>query len=67
MCGPSHGVLGMNRDAVIRKFLTQLPVRFEVAEGPAELHAVVITLDKSTGNAKKMERVRFDAEHPFME
>lgn len=67
MCGPSHGILGMEREAVIRKFKTQLPVRFEVATGPAELHAVVITLDKSTGSAKKMERVRIDSEHPFME
>lgn len=67
MCGPSNGVLGMNRDAVIRKFLTQLPVRFEVAEGPAEFHAVVITLDKATGNAKNLERIRIDTTHPFLE
>ncbi|KQL44467.1 TIGR00282 family metallophosphoesterase [Brevibacillus choshinensis] len=67
MCGPSNGILGMEREAVIKKFLTQLPVRFEVAPDPAQLNAVVITLDKATGTAKKLERIRIDADHPFME
>jgi metallophosphoesterase (TIGR00282 family) len=67
MCGPSNGILGMEREAVIKKFLTQLPVRFEVAPDPAQLNAVLITLDKATGNAKKLERIRIDADHPFME
>ena len=67
MCGPSNGILGMEREAVIKKFLTQLPVRFEVAPDPAQLNAVLITLDKNTGNAKKMVRIRIDVDHPFME
>ncbi|WP_103106026.1 TIGR00282 family metallophosphoesterase [Brevibacillus reuszeri] len=67
MCGPSNGILGMEREAVIKKFLTQLPVRFEVAPDPAQLNAVLITLDKNTGNAKKLERIRIDVDHPFME
>jgi metallophosphoesterase (TIGR00282 family) len=67
MCGPMNGILGMEREAVIRKFLTQLPVRFEVAGEPAQLNAVLITLDKATGHAKKLERIRIDADHPFME
>ncbi|CAM3407751.1 MULTISPECIES: TIGR00282 family metallophosphoesterase [Brevibacillus] len=67
MCGPSNGILGMEKEAVIRRFLTQLPERFEVAPDPAQLNAVVITLDKSTGSAKKLERIRIDEHHPFME
>lgn len=67
MCGPMNGILGMEREAVIRKFLTQLPVRFEVAGEPAQLNAVLITLDKATGHAKKLERIRIDDDHPFME
>jgi metallophosphoesterase (TIGR00282 family) len=67
MCGPSDGILGMERDAVIKKFLTQLPVRFEVAGGPVQINAVLITLDKETGKTKKLERIRIDADHPFME
>lgn len=67
MCGPMDGILGMERGAVIKKFLTQLPVRFEVAPGPVQLNAVLITLDKATGQTKKLERIRIDADHPFME
>ena len=67
MCGPSDGILGMEREAVIKKFLTQLPVRFEVATGPAQLNAVLITLDKATGRTSRIQRIRIDAETPFME
>ncbi|WP_232697126.1 TIGR00282 family metallophosphoesterase [Brevibacillus daliensis] len=67
MCGPSDGILGMDRSAVIMKFMTQLPVRFEVAEGPTQLNAVLFTLDKITGKTSKIERIRIDAACPFME
>ncbi|MEJ8548350.1 TIGR00282 family metallophosphoesterase [Brevibacillus borstelensis] len=67
MCGPMNGILGMEREAVIRKFMTQLPARFEVAGEPAQLNAVLITIDKTTGSARRVERIRIDAEHPFME
>ncbi|ATO47870.1 MULTISPECIES: TIGR00282 family metallophosphoesterase [Brevibacillus] len=67
MCGPTDGILGMERSAVIMKFLTQLPVRFEVAEGPTQLNGVLFTLDKSTGKTTKIDRIRIDATCPFME
>ncbi|WP_019119197.1 TIGR00282 family metallophosphoesterase [Brevibacillus massiliensis] len=67
MCGPRDGILGMERDTVIKKFLTQLPVRFEVADGQTQINGVLFTLDKSTGYTRKVERIRIDADHPFME
>ncbi|WP_139488901.1 TIGR00282 family metallophosphoesterase [Brevibacillus dissolubilis] len=67
MCGPSDGILGMERGAVIKKFLTQLPVRFEVAEGPTQLNAVLFTFDKTSGKTVKIQRIRIDAHSPFME
>ncbi|QDX94907.1 TIGR00282 family metallophosphoesterase [Brevibacillus laterosporus] len=67
MCGPTDGILGMDRSAVIMKFLTQLPVRFEVAEGPTQLNGVLFTFDKTTGKTTKIERIRIDATCPFME
>lgn len=67
MCGPTDGILGMDRSAVIMKFLTQLPVRFEVADGPTQLNGVLFTLDKTTGKTTKIERIRIDATCPFME
>jgi metallophosphoesterase (TIGR00282 family) len=54
MVGPRNGILGMQRDAVIKKFLTQLPVRFEVATGEWQFNAVCVTLDSATGMAKEI-------------
>ncbi|MBO8162544.1 MAG: TIGR00282 family metallophosphoesterase [Brevibacillus sp.] len=67
MCGPMDGILGMDREAVIKKFLTQLPVRFEVAGGASQINAVLFTLDSVSGRASDVERIRIDADHPFME
>lgn len=60
MCGPRDGVLGMEREAVLYKFQTQLPVRFVVDEGAWHFHAVFVQLDDSTGKALKMQKIRLD-------
>jgi len=58
MTGPRDGVIGMDREGILERFLTQLPVRFEVASGPAQLNAVVVDVDESTGRARSITRVR---------
>ncbi|MBC7344590.1 MAG: TIGR00282 family metallophosphoesterase, partial [Clostridia bacterium] len=58
MVGPRDSVIGIKKEVVIQKFLTQLPVRFEVAAGPVEFGAVVIEVDEATGRARTIERVR---------
>lgn len=66
MTGPYDGILGMERDAVLKRFLTNLPVRFEVPkDGRTQLSAVVIDLDDKTGFAKKIERIQISDDHPF--
>lgn len=40
MCGPVESVLGIKPEIAIKKFLTKLPVRFEVSSGQAELNGV---------------------------
>jgi metallophosphoesterase (TIGR00282 family) len=66
MTGARDGVLGMEREAVLQKFKTQLPVRFTADEGKWQLHAVVIDLDGESGMAKKIELVRrFETEMIF--
>lgn len=57
MCGPVDGILGVEADAVINKFLTQLPNRFSVAKGAASLTGVVITL-QNDGTAENIFRVK---------
>ncbi|BDG59987.1 TIGR00282 family metallophosphoesterase [Caldinitratiruptor microaerophilus] len=57
MCGPQHSVIGMDVEQALQRFLTQLPVRLEVARGPAVLSAVVITVDPGTGKALGIRRI----------
>ncbi|MBM7693816.1 metallophosphoesterase (TIGR00282 family) [Peribacillus deserti] len=66
MTGPYDAILGMGREAVITRFLTSMPVRFEVpSEGRKLLSAVIIDLDPKTGKAKKTERILINDDHPF--
>lgn len=57
MTGPQDSVLGVNTDTVVRKFLTQMPARFEIASGPYQLNGAVISVDVNTGMAKDIQRI----------
>lgn len=66
MTGPYDGILGVERDAVIKRFLNSLPTRFEVPKsGRSQLSAVLIEIDKKSGTAKKIERILINDDHPF--
>jgi len=56
MVGPADSIIGVERDIVLRRFLTALPVRMEPAKGRLELHSVVIEVDDSTGRAVSIRR-----------
>jgi len=45
MTGPHAGVIGMDRNGIIKKFLDGLPARFDVASGDVQMHCVVIETD----------------------
>lgn len=51
MTGPYDSVIGVEKATVIKRFMTQLPMRFEAAKGMVELHAVLIDVDDATGRA----------------
>jgi metallophosphoesterase (TIGR00282 family) len=57
MTGPYHSIIGVDKDIVLRRFLTQLPIRMEAARHGAELHGVVVEVDESTGRAAAIRRV----------
>jgi calcineurin-like phosphoesterase len=63
MCGPIESILGVRTDQVLRRFLTQMPVRFEVAPGPVVVQGAMIDVDEATGRATAIRRLRepFDA------
>lgn len=57
MSGPYDSVIGVEKDAVIKKFLDQMPARFEVAKNDARLCGALIDADPATGRAISIERI----------
>lgn len=58
MCGPLNGVLGMEKEAVLYKFKTQLPARFTVDEGEWQFHAVFVQIDDTSGKSTHIQTIR---------
>ena len=57
MTGPYDSIIGVQKEIILRKFLTQMPAKFEAAEGDARLCAVLIRADEATGRATSIERI----------
>ena len=57
MCGPWPSVLGMEKSVILRKFLTGMPTKFEVAEAQGVISGVVIDVHKETGRAIAIRRL----------
>jgi metallophosphoesterase (TIGR00282 family) len=57
MTGPYNGVIGVDKQIIIERFLTQMPVRMEAARHGAELHGVVVEVDEATGRAAAIRRI----------
>jgi metallophosphoesterase (TIGR00282 family) len=57
MTGPYDSVIGIDKQAIIQKFLNQMPGRFEVAKGDVRLSAVLIEADPEAGRALSIRRV----------
>jgi len=56
MTGPYRSVIGVETDIVLQRFLTGIPVRMEAARHGAELNAVILDIDESTGRARAIRR-----------
>lgn len=56
MTGPYNSVIGVDKDVILRRFLTAVPVRMEAARGGVELHSVIVDIDESTGKATSIRR-----------
>ena len=61
LTGPTDGVIGVDRDQIIQRFLQQMPIRFETAKGPAALQGVVIVVDPDTGRSSSIRRLSVPA------
>jgi metallophosphoesterase (TIGR00282 family) len=59
MTGPHAGVIGMDKEGVLRRFLDALPAKFAVAEGDVQMNTVLLDIDETTGRARKIDRLNF--------
>lgn len=57
MCGPIQSVIGTDKSVIVRKFISGMPEKFEVAKGPSLLCAVFIETDDATGQATAINRI----------
>lgn len=57
MTGPLDSILGVKPNLIIQRFLTGMPAKFELAEGPLLLGGVLVRIDTETGSAISIERV----------
>jgi len=57
MVGPRDSVIGVTIEPIIQHFLTRMPARFDVAEGPIVFNSVYVEIDDTTGQARLIQRV----------
>lgn len=58
MTGPFDSVIGIEKEAALKRFLTQLPARFTPAKDDVRLNAVLVDVDDQTGRALGIERLQ---------
>lgn len=57
MTGPYEGIIGVDKDIVINKFVTHMPVKYEVARGSTQFNAVYLQIDEKNGKTVRIERI----------
>ena len=58
MTGPEESVIGVEKSIIIEKFLTRMPARFEVPDGPALLCGILAETDPRTGKTVEIRRIQ---------
>lgn len=57
MTGSFDSVIGVRKDLAIERFLTQMPVRFEIAKKDIRLNGIVVDVDEASGKSLSVERI----------
>jgi hypothetical protein len=57
MTGPINSVIGSDVDAVLERFLTGMPQRLNVANGPVTMNSVLVDIDPDSGRATAIRRI----------
>lgn len=60
-CGPEGSVIGFDPSISVRRVLTQLPLKNEVAQNAATLHGLVVQTADTPPRAASIERITFQS------
>jgi metallophosphoesterase (TIGR00282 family) len=62
MTGPLDSIIGDDAEAVLQRFLTQIPHRLSVGKGKIALNAILVKVDDDTGRATSIDRIYREVE-----
>lgn len=57
MTGPYDSVIGITKESALRRFLTHMPVRFDIAKKDVRLSGALLTVDPDTGKCTEIRRI----------
>ena len=58
MTGPLDGVIGRKKEQILARFLTQMPMKFDMAVNDICLQGAIIDIDDKTGKANSIKRMQ---------
>ncbi len=58
MTGAHDSVIGLKKEMIIERFLSQMPKHFEVAKANVQLNGVLLKIDEETGKAQQIQRLQ---------
>ncbi len=58
MTGPQTSVIGIEKEQIVERFLSQMPRKYEVAGGKTLLSAVIVEIDGKSGKATAIQRLQ---------
>ncbi len=58
MTGALDGVIGRKKEQILARFITQMPTKFEMAEGDIQLQGAIVDVDEKTGKANSIKRIQ---------
>lgn len=58
MTGPKDSVLGRQVEPVLKRFVTGMPAKFDVASEDVRLEGMVLDIDETNGRARRIERIQ---------
>ncbi len=58
MTGPRRSIIGRDIDAVLKRFITGMPAKFDIADDDVVLEGLLVDLDEQSGKPRALRRIR---------